>query len=652
MKTKFQTLTLQCRQSREVIDFSPQVTFFHGRISSGKSSVVRLIDFCLGGELEYTTALKLELVSASLSAQFGENEVLFERDANEKNSVRVTWRNLQSGETGAVNAPLQQSVDGRSIWSGAVYNFSDLIFYLLDVEPIKVRRNKTDPDAPLVRLSFRDMLWYCYLEQALTETDFFRMKDANRMPKSRDVMRFVMGFYTERMNELEIELDTITQQRQAKLQAAEQIRKFLKEFGFGTRQQVTEELTRANQALTTAQQEQARLRADNQQTAHITDTLRQQLRQAGEQLAEEIAVQAEIQQRIKEYDSLRAELISTKFKLARVKTASVVLAGAAFELCPACGTPIEKDSQLPPEVCELCHRTKVTSTDLKNSLTNATSRDLDARVEDLDEMLVRHQSALKQQTRRTEKLQQQKLDLDNRLQKELAQYDSAYLAQARDVERQIATYEERIRSLQELARMPDKVAEFEQDADQLAGREAQLKREIQNEKDSVKDAIGNVEELEVEFLQAIQAVKMPGVQPEDLVRVDKRSWMPMILAQGEHAVEWGFYNAGSGGKKVLFNICYALALHLVAARNKLPLPNFLIIDSPMKSIGKDVNQDIFAAFYRYLYGLAAGPLTETQFIIVDNEYVAPTISNINMAERFMTPDDPDHPPLISYYHGP
>ncbi len=57
MKIKFQKLVLLCKKSEEVIDFSRQITYFHGQISAGKSSIVRLIDYCLGGDLEKTPAL-------------------------------------------------------------------------------------------------------------------------------------------------------------------------------------------------------------------------------------------------------------------------------------------------------------------------------------------------------------------------------------------------------------------------------------------------------------------------------------------------------------------------------------------------------------------------------------------------------------------
>jgi len=103
---------------------------------------------------------------------------------------------------------------------------------------------------------------------------------------------------------------------------------------------------------------------------------------------------------------------------------------------------------------------------------------------------------------------------------------------------------------------------------------------------------------------------------------------------------------------VLFNVCYALAVHKVAAENNLPLPSFLIVDGPTKNISSDVNPALVANYFRLIYSLAAGSLRETQFILIDSDLVEPEDRSIGFASLLLTSDDPQHPPLISYYSGP
>ena len=119
MNIRFQKLVLLCRKSEEVILFSKQITYFHGQISAGKSSIVRLIDYCLGGDLEKTPALTQEMISVQLFATIGTNTVLFERSINDTTSVQVTWTNKEK-ESSTVLAPLSP---GQSpIWKNNIYN--------------------------------------------------------------------------------------------------------------------------------------------------------------------------------------------------------------------------------------------------------------------------------------------------------------------------------------------------------------------------------------------------------------------------------------------------------------------------------------------------------------------------------------------------
>ncbi len=158
-------------------------------------------------------------------------------------------------------------------------------------------------------------------------------------------------------------------------------------------------------------------------------------------------------------------------------------------------------------------------------------------------------------------------------------------------------------------------------------------------------------DLEKEFLYTLNTVGLPGVSEEDEVHINRKTWELFVYPNGEEYLKWNFFNAGSGGKKTLFNVCYLLSMHVVAARHNLLLPSFIIIDSPMKNIDKEVNEDLFKRFYDHLYNLAGGVLNMTQFIIIDNSYVSPKNEKLQFKDRYMTDNDDQHPPLISYYRG-
>lgn len=532
-----------------------------------------------------------------------------------------------------------------------MFNLSDLLFHLLGITPLKVRRSKRETESPLVRLSFRDVMRYCYLSQTEMDSSFFRLEAPVVQTKSRDVMRFVLGYFTERLNDLEMSLEDTTEERYGKLNAAKQIRDFLRQHGLGTVEEITQNADEARRELDTAFREQQQLRGSHRSDTHFVDQLREQLRALSADVERETETLADLADRISQQDALKAELMSAKIKLARATSASAVLAGVAFQSCPSCGSGIAHDLH-GESACKLCGQAPSATAEEPAPQVEAIGRDLTSRIEELQDSLLRHRSAHRRQERTLIALCERKSVLDRQLTQELSAYDSAFLARFRQVERRVATLQERLQSLQQMVRLPESVGILEREADELAAQVERIKRQIDAEKGSLTNSQQYISAIEEAYLKALLAVNLPGVTSWDNVTLNPKTWLASIAPGGNVDLSWDYYNAGSGGKKTLLKVCFALALHQVAEENGLPLPSFLIIDSPMKNISTDVNRDKFIGFYRHLFELARGPLAQTQFIIIDNEYPQVPADDLEITERYMTPSDDEHPPLISYYRGP
>lgn len=643
MKFRINSLTLQCKKSREVIDFSSQITFFYGQTSSGKSSILRLIDFCFAGDLEKTPAIKSEAINATLCCTINSNEIILSRDIN-SNQITISWTN-SSGQFYTISAPIDTSQ--VAIWEGDIYNFSDMMFYFMGITPIWVKRNKTDDEAPLIRLSFRDILWYCYLDQTNIDSTFFWLGEdgAFKRPKSRDVMRFVMGYYTERLNHLEQELEETKDERKGCLLASNEIKKFLRQFGYESEMNLVMEIEKARKELSCRQGNLGKVREDYNSETHFADDLRQQLREKVSTIAELEEALEDNKRVIFEHESLLGELTSAKFKLAKSQAATEVFNQIGFDMCPECGTEIEK--HISDEMCSLCGKHKKPDDKIDPQVVN---KDLDIRILELKDSLGRHSKNLNKIVRELNDKKSEKMALDNRYNEEMINYDSMYMASFREAERKVAELEERIRGLEKVSEMPIAVRNLESRADSLLALEQRLKREIKEEKSTLTDAISNVKLLETKYAKGLVTVGVPGVNKSDEVSINIKNWIASILPSGDEALKWDFYNAGSNGRKTLLKVIYCLALHQVSEIRELPLPPFIIIDYPMKNIGDDVNRDLFESFFNYLFGLAKNELSKTQFILVDNELVEPKGFE-SFTTRYMTREESANPPLISYYRG-
>lgn len=232
---------------------------------------------------------------------------------------------------------------------------------------------------------------------------------------------------------------------------------------------------------------------------------------------------------------------------------------------------------------------------------------------------------------------------------ELARYDSAFIESVRQIDREIATLSERSRFLSKLQQMPEAISELEEEAGGLQGKVDRIRQAIEQERSRLRQADENVAAIASRFKAIMLSVGFPGVTQQDEVVLDSRTWKPAILHNGQ---EWTFWDAGSGGKKTLFNVCYALALHEVARDRNMPVPDVLVIDSPTKNISNDENPDLVKALYREIYRIASqSEGKETQFLLIDSDLVKPALERIEFTHRHMA-GQPDAPSLISYYTGP
>ena len=646
MRFKLNSLSLQFRRSTELIDLTALITFFHGKISSGKSTILHLIDACLGGKLPRNPAIISEFISARLDAEVGAYSVIFERLAN-SNQVQVTW--IDGDNNGAsILAPIDTSE--APIWKENVFGLSDLIFELAGVGPMKVRRNKSDPDAPLIPLSFRDVMWYCYLDQDELDSTFFHLElDDVRMPKSRDVMRFVLGYYTERLNKLDQALANEVEEARTKRKSADRLRRFLAELGYQSALEIAGVIESTQIQIAEAERELRQIRESHETATHFTDDLKRQLRDLSGEIDQLESARASLDDFIRRERSLRAEILSSKFRLKRMGTATSILGQVDFSNCPRCGTPVSSLSHKPDQ-CVLCGAPDAADTRMPPTPGSPDQADLDARLVEIEQSILLRSKELTNQERAIRQAVGQKAILDDRLNMELRTYDSAFLSQARALERHLATLQQELVTLNRDARIPDALRQMEVEADEHTIKASELRRSIQEEREKLSAQSGLIETLEGYFYEALHEAGFPSLVGGDSVFINRRTWLAYIRPGGNEALQYDFQGAGSGGKKTLFNVCYAVALHRLTEQFSLPLPTFLMIDSPMKNIGNDVNKDIFLSLYRYIYSLSENSLSETQLIIADTDIATPP-AGASFSARLMIAGDPSHPPLIPYYSG-
>lgn len=647
MNIRLIELELTCRKSVEVIPFA-DFNYFYGEIGAGKSTIARLIDYCFGGEIVMTPALQSEFVEVSLKLTINDAPCLLSR-ARGSNQVTATWGPEDAQEQ--VMLPARRA-SGVVIPGTEVEHLSDFVFHLAGLRPPKVRRSRQNEDSDLSRLSFRDLYAYCYLDQDDIDSSFFhldREADFARRLKSQSVLRYVLGYNQERVGELQSELEEIRESRLQAEKASELLIKTLAEAGIGSEVEIQSRLNALTEQETALkrQLEEARKGVSAHQK-HASDILRNRAQQfAGELEAIEDA-EAQIGKVLVEDQRHVNEIFSLSTKVQRVTSARALLNGVAFERCPRCTQTLP---QRESAHCPVCDQKEPLPAEISTEV-EATRKDFEARVKELRNMIARQQEQLKNLESRRKQLTAQKASVDAELSRVFLNYDPASIANIIQLEGDLKSNIESVKYLRQLAMFLERAATLRKQADKDATKESALRSDLKKAREEAEKDTANIKKLTVLFADCLIKAKLPGFSENDAVEMNPPYYLPEVIGVSGEIATISFATLGSGGIKTLFKACFAIALHRLAVAIKANLPSLLIIDSPMKNISERENKPQWQGFHEMIYGLAAGELRDTQFVLIDKEFCAPsTEAEFSLFSRHMMVDSEEFPPLIRYFRA-
>lgn len=637
-------LVLYCKKSTEKLMLRP-VNFFYGQMGAGKSTIARLIDFCLGGKLEMTPALQSEFVKASIAVRIGSVLVVLTRERG-SNQVEAVWQIEEEGFRVIVPA---RKAEKEEVYPG-VHVLSDLIFSFIDMQPPRVRKSKAREDSELVRLSFRDLFTYCYLDQDEIDSNFFELdRDADtfKRNKSRDAFRFVIGYHQERVAELEEELEQVRMKKRGIEEGIEVLSNALRETDIGNYQDINNLISKIEQGKKAAED---KIESNRAETSPIRTHAIEVLQRRGRRLSTSIqsvenAISA-IENTLQSDKRHKNELIGLSMKLKRGSDAKSILGGVEYASCPRCNNnlPVRAD-----DTCKLCGQILSDEAVEDKALLDV---DIKSRIDELEDVIRQDNRQLERLQRELQRLSEEKHQVDEELEKSSKEYDSAYLSRALMFEREQARLEQALLEADKIRELLDKIEGWKKEADSLESKVSALRRELKEAREAAEKDTRNLYELKKLFMDCLVRSKIPGFSANDLIEINSPWFLPEITAPGEEGLVTSFSRLGSGGKKTLFKSCFAVAIHRLAVSIGATLPSILIIDTPMKNISERENIAQFEGFYTLLYDLAKTEFSDTQILVIDKEFYPPADEvDANVFVRHMKPDDPENPPLIPYYRG-
>jgi energy-coupling factor transporter ATP-binding protein EcfA2 len=650
MKIRIKKLEIVCKRDTVTIEFN-RITHIWGPAGVGKSTIARLIDYCLGEEkLIETPAIQKEFISAKLELLIEHFEIVLERPLRH-NQILVTynqdysnnWRNL-----------LVSIKAGKKIFPNmALENISDLLFYFGgNTNPPKIKRSMYADDSPLIRLSFRDLMWYCYLDQSIIDSQFFYLykdEDYFKHPKSRDIMRILTGYYNIEIIELEGELSQTIYERKNLMDAAKKIEEIFRQTNLKSKFNILSKINNFEKQIQLLDQQISNKETIRKNNEHPIDILRKKSLYLSidlEDLKKEINF---CTTKIKNQENTLNEFYSQSLRISHLGAAHSIFEEVKFENCPQCGMEI-KNRNVETNQCDLCTQNIVNQELTEN---NIQLIDMENRINEIKQYIEKMKEYRNELDKNLIDIKKEKEQIDQEIDLIEKEYNSKYLQYYLNFERDKNYLRGRVKELEEILELFARLDDYYKKIEELRNQEQKLSTLLDQSRRKVEQSDLNLEKFKKYFKDNLIRSHFPDLGEDDMIEISYPDFIPYISNSFKN-YKVDFHSLGSHGKKTIFKACFALAVHRLAIELKEALlPSMLIIDTAMKNFSEVRDAKIFEGFYTLVYELAFDELTDYQIILIDSEfYQPPKYKESNeIKEIHMERDNPKYPRLIRYYEG-
>jgi hypothetical protein len=550
--------------SRDV-RFAPGLNVILGPISTGKTSLMKLLEVFLGGGYTgVSNEVSQAVTGLAGHLTIGEGSYSVIRPLVQTDTARVQV----AGEEVAERLPAMRSQPGAPLTYGV------WLLERLGLPVLRVPQAPTRPEeSAFIPVSINDYLLYCRLRQDEIDVDVFGSSNPFRDVKRRYVFRILYGGYDIEVATLQEEL-RVMQAELTQLQGGRAaFDRFLQGTVLENRAVLDHELADVRERLAALRQTRSDLSATQLVTPEAV-RIRSEVAATDERLAE---ARAEVERERRSADQLGElanDLQAQSSRLTRAIVAGERFVDFEFIVCPRCGSTLHS-GRAKQGYCALCLQEEPPAP-TREELIREQDR-VNVQIGETEELISVHMRRAAELEETIDGIVSHRSELGRLLDREVASFVSDQAERLEVGAREEAALAERETRLhdylalyQRLDDTTSRIAELEQRRGEL---EASLDRAAQ------LDALtaSRIERLEEWFAHYIEALGVPRFGSGLRAGIDSNDYQPIVNGQK--------FPQLSAGVRVLVNIAHALAHHRAALELQLPLPGLTWIDGVTKNIG-------------------------------------------------------------------
>ena len=612
------------------VRFDKKLSIIAGEISTGKSSILDLIDYCLGSK-EHPTYQEIQRRGRTTLLEIeinGETFVIERQLFSTRNKAQIHFCDISTMGLD------HKYIEVSSYQERNKESISSFILSKIGIENIPLKEAPTRDSSDIDILSLRDVFWFCYLkknrvagENLLFESNYMKAI------KLRQVFEVLFGLYSNRLAVLSSEINRLQEETQNKKNQVKILTDSADSEGIPEVEELNNQKKKMHSEIDDKKARLEEIDSEISAKSELATGLRQEVLGLQSELQQIRVTKRNDEKTLQRLIPLRGQYSEDISKLHFLKDAKRIINPLRISTCPICLSQLDKGDE--KDKCPLC-KSDISKNEGVDIDVSREIRTIERKLRELNTYAEELEENIKKRNIDENKISNELSRASQRLDDTLKRFVSPYLSEREDIVSTISRNQNEIKHIARFIAHRRNIEKINEEKSKLEMKLDKLKSDLEEEREKSPDRKELISSLNSTFFKHLSTVNFPKLSE---AYIDEKL-VPFVR-------EVRYDKLSSEGAVNLASICWITSIYSETVQRLRPHPGFLMLDGVQRGIGLSAHEkdkefrdeSIVDGIYALLKELVE--LDDCQIIVVDGH--PPEHMEDNIVVRYS--GEADKPPF-------
>lgn len=548
-----------------IVPFQPGINIVYGDADTGKSTILRMVHYLLGGKkIKVDEEVASSVKYAVLELDINGVTYCITRDIyNPNKDIEVStckFEDISKSFPDKYKSTVAKGDDKTK-------SLSDFLLTALGLPTVKLKQAPSRDSSDTARLSFLDLFKFVYLDQdSVGSANMLNIGNYVVETKNREVFKYIFNVLDSGISELDSDISAKSQEKTEQANQYMAISQFLSQTEFETSQDLNVEINSIEELKVETQDRLSDLNSRMTSDNELYEGLKGALNTIDLKIAEYEAIKDKAVRNIERFTRLSNDYQNDINKINASISARELIGQEekGNTSCPICESVIELADV--SEKFDIPEESK-----LKGEVTSITRR-----LKDLKKLIIENRDDLQKANSLLAELNTEKKKAREIMDVELESSITPYLGERDIIVKELAKLDERKDKCVQSLRVRNRQMEIADQIGRLESTIAKLKltrAELEKDAPSIDKILNGLGTDLNQFIEKIHINNHSGV------RIHEKTFFPTLRNEEYREIN-------SGGLRTIFSIGYLASILSQKLRYETNMPGLLMIDTVGKFLGK------------------------------------------------------------------